>query len=363
MVETHCAVLRNKQIAITGACGTIGAALLEFLIVSNSTDNEIICIDNDETSLFLLEQKWIEHKNIKFKYCDITRLDALILSLENSDIIFHAAAMKHVVVCERSPVDAIENNILGTQNIISAARAVGAQRVLFTSSDKAVNPTNVMGATKLMGERLMTAASLNPGKAGTIFSSTRFGNVLGSNGSVVQVFKNQIEQGSELTITHREMSRFVMSTKDAIKLVVNSITLAYGGEVFITKMPVLKIVDLAKAMNGLLAPSSELSIKYIGAKPGEKFYEELMTQEETSRSLETKDYFIVKPAFSNMYGGTIQKYPDFMTDEVNNCYISQAEIPMSVAEIEDYLQKNAVLINKNSADYVDGQYWEKKYGG
>ena len=180
------------------------------------------------------------------------------------------------------------------------------------SSDKAVNPTNVMGTTKLMGERLITAANIS--ETETIFSSTRFGNVLGSNGSVLQIFKRQLDKKLPITITDIEMTRFVMTIDEASRMVLSSVDLAVGGEVIITKMPIMKIVDLANAVikehkNG----NDGYKIEIIGSKPGEKLYEELMSDEETRRSIELDQYFIVKPAFPVLKNINVyNEYPNIL---------------------------------------------------
>ena len=196
-------------------------------------------------------------------------------------------------------------------------------RVIFTSSDKAVNPTNVMGTSKLMGERIITAANIVNNNGHQVFSSVRFGNVLGSRGSVVPIFAEQILGGEAVTITDAQMTRFVMTIQEAAKLVLEAAMLACGGEVLVTKMPVLRIIDLAKAMINLLAPETGLDpdkfpIRYIGAKPGEKLYEELMSQEEVSRTKELPNMFAILPAFRSFYQKIDYRYPDVLPDVENS---------------------------------------------
>ena len=188
------------------------------------------------------------------------------------DIVFHVAAFKHVYLCEYNPFDAVMTNVIGTQNVLKAATASGAERVLFTSSDKAVNPTNVMGSTKLLAERMVTAYNVAPGRDKIVFASSRFGNVIGSRGSVVPVFYKQIKRGGPVTVTDPQMTRFIMTIPEAARLVMEACTLAKGGEVFISKMPVIRIVDLATVMIETLAPEfghkpEDIEIEYIGARP------------------------------------------------------------------------------------------------
>jgi len=233
--------------------------------------------------------------------------------MEEIDIVVHTASFKHVFSCEYNPFEAVKTNVLGTQNLIDAAINEDVETFVFTSSDKAMNPTNVMGATKLLAERLVTAANYYKGPRKTVFFSVRFGNVLGSRGSVIHLFKRQILQGEPLTVTDPNMTRFVMSTSQAVHLLIKSLAIARGGEVFIFKMPSLRIMELANIMvekslgiNG----SKKVDVKIIGRKPGEKMYEELMTQNEAERSLETRDMFIVLPEIMVESTDRANCYPD-----------------------------------------------------
>jgi len=276
---------------------------------------------------------------------DLAKMERLFAGI---DIIIHAAAFKHVILSEYNPYDVVQTNILGVENIIRAANATGVQWVLFTSSDKAVNPTNVMGTSKLMGERLITAANTVRTGAQTIFSSTRFGNVLGSRGSVVPLFMKQIRAGGPVTVTDERMTRFIMTIEEAATLVLKSVVISRGGEVFVTKMPVVRIIDLAHAMIELLAPRynvdpKKIKIEVIGSKPGEKLYEELMSDEERHRSSELKDMFVVTPAFKAIYQAIDYVYDDKVSDSVDKPYISETEPTLSKDEIKEYLTKHRVL--------------------
>ena len=264
------------------------------------------------------------------------------------DIVVHAAALKHVELSERAPFEVVQSNILGVQNVIEAADATSVARVLFTSSDKAVNPTNVMGTSKLMGERLMTAANARLGGSSTVFASTRFGNVLGSSGSVIPIFMRQIEAGGPVTLTEPEMTRFIMTVKEAARLVLDSIWQANGGEVFVTKMPAIRILDLAQIMIRTMAPvfghdPEDIDIEIIGAKPGEKLYEELMSDEETRRSVELSRYFAVLPAFRNVYQNIDFSYEDLTSDKVTDAYHSGRIRCLSQGELQAFLERNHLL--------------------
>lgn len=353
--------LNQKRILITGACGTVGSELTRQLIEDHNP-LEVVGIDNNESELFFQEQKYLSHKNARFALADIRDCDKLTRIMQDIDIVFHTAALKHVILCERSPFEAIQTNILGVKNIINAASTCKVEKVIFTSSDKAVNPTNVMGTSKLMGERIMTAANSNQRNETTIFASTRFGNVLGSRGSVIPIFKEQIKKGGPVTLTDPEMTRFIMSIKEAVQLVINSAEIAFGGYVYITKMPVIKIKDLAEVMIEDLAPvyghkPEDIKINIIGTKPGEKLYEELMSDEETRRALELENYFAVKPAFESLYNKNKDTYDNIISETVSNPYNSSNETVLTKNELRDFLFSNNLLDECKDTSHPDQRYW------
>jgi FlaA1/EpsC-like NDP-sugar epimerase len=352
---------QGKRILVTGACGTVGSELVKQLLLGDDYDiKELIGIDNNESALFFIDQQYLNDTRANFFVTDIKDKDELINKTKGIDIIFHAAALKHVVLCEKSPEQAVQTNINGIQNIIAAANANNVETVIFTSSDKAVNPTNVMGTSKLMGERLMTAANSNKRDGGPIFASTRFGNVLGSSGSVVPIFHNQIAKGGAVTLTDKNMTRFVMSVQESVQLVLNSAKYAKGGEVFVTKMPVIRIEDLAIAMIEILAPKygrdpNEVNIKEIGTKPGEKLYEELMSHEELRRTIELKSYFSVLPAFRGIYHDINYNYTDIINTVVTDPYTSEHQQPLTIEEIKDFLEKYNLL--ESPVEQTEQRYW------
>lgn len=338
---------KDKTVLVTGSCGTVGAELVRQLVESSAA--HVVCIDNNETELFFQVEQYRVSGKVSGHLADIRDREALKLRMRGIDIVLHAAALKHVGLCEDSPAQAIATNIQGTQNVIDAAQQNGVERVIFTSSDKAVNPTNVMGTSKLMGERLMTAAAettangldQRASNAGTIFASTRFGNVLGSRGSVVPLFCRQIEAGGPITLTDRQMTRFIMTLEEAVRLVLDSVWLAVGGEVMVTKMPVARIEDIAHVMRDALAGHREIKIIEIGAKPGEKMYEELMNDEEVRRSFEYGNFFAVLSAFADM------KAPGYA--HLNGCpqpdrpYNSKFEPSLDKASLQAYFEENNIV--------------------
>jgi FlaA1/EpsC-like NDP-sugar epimerase len=337
---------KDKRVLITGVCGTVGVELLRQIIAQNPA--EIIGLDNNESGLFFIGEEYRNVSSVHVYLGDVRDRDKLTSMMNGIDIVLHAAALKHVILCEKAPNDAVQTNIQGVQNIIHAANANQVARVLFTSSDKAVNPTNVMGTTKLMGERLMTAANAFRLGNGPIFTSTRFGNVLGSRGSVVPVFKKQIMRGGPLTLTDPSMTRFIMTLEQAVRLVMESIFLARGGEVFVTKMPVVRIEDLAFVMVNELAPRcgfdpGEIEIKVIGSRPGEKMYEELMNEEEIRRTVELPDYFVVLPAFQAVYQDIDYTYPGSAAIGITHPYNSANQRSMNREELRAYFVENHLL--------------------
>jgi FlaA1/EpsC-like NDP-sugar epimerase len=357
-------MLANKRILVTGACGTVGAELIRLLLEDKVYNPaEVIGLDNNEGELFFLDQRYLADNRASFSLADVRDRDKLCRSMKGIDIVFHTAALKHVVLCERSPFEAVQTNIHGVQNVIYAAHENNVKKVIFTSSDKAVNPTNVMGTSKLMGERLMTATNSNQRGDGPVFASTRFGNVLGSSGSVIPIFHKQIAKGGPVTLTDPEMTRFIMSIEEAVRLVIDSAALAHGGEVFVTKMPVIRIQDLAEVMIRELAPihghnPEHIEIIQIGTKPGEKLYEELMSQEETRRAVELSKYFAILPAFRGLYREISYGYESTVSEKVTNPYISVNEVPLSQPELLVFLKNNNLLTLTNiSASHPDKRYW------
>lgn len=338
---------KDKTVLVTGGCGTVGAELVRQLAESEAA--HVVCIDNNETELFIQIEQYRASGRVSGHLADVRDREALKLRMRGIDIVLHTAALKHVGLCEDSPAQAISTNIQGTQNVIDAAQENGVERVIFTSSDKAVNPTNVMGTSKLMGERLMTAAAETTGKGrrgesqapGTIFASTRFGNVLGSRGSVVPIFRRQIAEGGPITLTDRSMTRFIMTLEEAVRLVLDSVWLARGGEVMVTKMPVARIEDIADVMIDALAGGSEILVTEIGTKPGEKMYEELMNDEEVRRTFEYGDFFVTLSAFAEKSAPSYAHLHD--CPKPDRPYNSAQEASLTRAELAEYFERMGIL--------------------
>lgn len=294
-------VYAGSNILISGGSGSIGLELAKTLI--NFKPRKLCLFSNDENGLFEARTLLREHSEIVYILGDVRDTQSLDRAFEGCDLVFHAAALKHVTFCEENPYEAISTNIIGTQNMINSAIKHNIQKFVFISTDKAVNPISTMGATKLLGEKLVTSASKLVNKP--VFSIVRFGNVLTSRGSVVLIFERQVKEGKPITITDPEMTRFVMLPSDAAKLVLHAAELAKTGEIFVLKMKAVKIRDLAEACREFFAKfyNKELeAIKTveIGSNPGEKMYEELMTSYEATNVVETEHFYIINPHCERM---------------------------------------------------------------
>ena len=335
---------------VTGACGTVGREIVRQL--ASLSPARVVGIDNNESELFFMKEELREDPRFSFFVCDLRDRAELITRMRGCDIVVHTAGLKHVILCEQSPNSAIVTNIIGTQSVLDAATEVGVERLLFTSSDKAVNPTNVMGASKLMAEKLVCSANAYARRGKQVFAATRFGNVLGSRGSVLQVFYRQIASGGPVTLTDPAMTRFIMSLSDAVKLVLDSVFLARGGEILVTKMPVVRIADLAAVMIEELAPNfgrsaGDIKILQIGSKPGEKFFEELMNQEEIRRTIELRDYFVIAPALRAINRDIQYTYPGVVSDAAPaHPYNSSTIRPMDREALRQYLRTHSDLLRQ-----------------
>lgn len=292
-------MLRGRQVLVTGGSGTIGARLVERLLEAQAAVVRVF--GRDETKQFYQRQRHPDRKDLRFLIGDIRDRDRLARAMEGIDIVFHCAALKHVESGEYNPFEATQTNIVGTQNVIDACLANGVRTMILTSSDKAANPTNVMGATKLVAEKLVTAATNYRGHHETTFASVRFGNVLGSRGSALELFASQVAAGGPVTMTDPLMTRFVMSTDRAVELCLHAAAMAHGGEVFVFKMPVAQLGDLVSAAIEAFAPMygrepASIAVRSMAPRPGEKGYEELMTEDESTRAVDIGEMFAVLPS-------------------------------------------------------------------
>lgn len=303
-------MFQGKNILVTGGTGSIGSGIVRKVL---QYEPEVIrVLSNDENGLFNLEQELLGYPNLRFLVGDVKDKERLRRAIEGIDLVFHAAALKHVPLCEYNPFEAVKTNVIGTQNLIEVAMEVEVEKLITISTDKAVNPVNVMGATKLLAERLTISANYYKGERETAFSCVRFGNVLDSRGSVVPLFIEQIAKGGPVTVTDPNMTRFVMSVTAAVDLVLKAATTAQGGEVFVLKMPALHVGDLAEVMIRELAPKyghvpGSISVRITGKRQGEKDHEELLTEDEAVNAYETDGMFVISPEKNQKNKGTMAK--------------------------------------------------------
>jgi FlaA1/EpsC-like NDP-sugar epimerase len=299
-------MLNDKIIIITGGTGTIGTALIDYILV-NFEPKVIRIFSRDESKQNFLRNKFKNHEeNLRFFIGDIRDKERLNRAMKNVDIVFHLAALKHVVACEYNPFEAIKTNVLGIQNIIELSIDNNVKRVIYTSTDKAAAPCNTMGVTKLLGEKLITAADYYKGKDIPIFHALRFGNVLGSRGSIIPIIEENIKNNLPINLTHRDMTRYVLDINTAIKFIIDTMKIAQGGEIFIMKMKVVKIVDLIEVLIEYFAKkynkeARKINIKEIGMFAGEKLYEELFSIEESERTYENDNIFIILPQIKEIF--------------------------------------------------------------
>lgn len=284
-------MISNKTILITGGTGSFGKAFTQH-VLDNYSPKKIIIYSRDELKQYEMQQKWPDTPGTPMRYFigDVRDRHRLTRAMEGVDIIIHAAALKQVPAAEYNPDEFIKTNIGGAQNIVDAALATDVKVVVALSTDKAAAPINLYGATKLVSDKLFIAANNIKGKRDLRFSVVRYGNVMGSRGSVIPYFSNLASQGKSLPITHKEMTRFNISLDDAVEMVIWSIDNAIGGEILVPKIPSYKIETLAWA----IAPNA--SLEDVGIRPGEKLHEEMITSADSFNTIEFDKYFAILPA-------------------------------------------------------------------
>ncbi|AJC88217.1 UDP-N-acetylglucosamine 4,6-dehydratase (inverting) [Campylobacter insulaenigrae] len=279
----------EKSILITGGTGSFGKTYANTLL-QKYKPKKIIIYSRDELKQFEMARKFND-ECMRYFIGDVRDKERLSVAMKDVDFVIHAAAMKHVPIAEYNPMECIKTNINGAQNVIDACLENNVQKCIALSTDKACNPINLYGATKLASDKLFVAANNIAGNSHTKFSVTRYGNVVGSRGSVIPFFKKLIENNAkELPITDERMTRFWISLEDGVNFVLNNFEIMHGGEVFVPKIPSMKIIDLAKAM----AP--DLKHKIIGIRPGEKLHEIMISSDDSHLTYEFKDYYAISPS-------------------------------------------------------------------
>lgn len=281
--------LDNKVILVTGGTGSFGQKFTE-TVLKNHNPKAIRIFSRSEYLQWEMAQKFNSDK-LRFFIGDVRDKERLSRAMNGADIVVHAAALKHVPIAEFNPMEAVKTNVMGTANVVDAAIDNGVEKAILISSDKAVNPVNLYGATKLCAEKLFIQANSYVGDRKTKFSCVRYGNVVGSRGSVVPIFLEQKKTGT-LTVTDEKMTRFWITLEQGVALVIKSLANMHGGETFIPKIPSMKIMDLVKAI------AHDAQIKITGIRPGEKLHETLLTSDEARHSLEFDTHFVIEPEFA-----------------------------------------------------------------
>ncbi|NTS75384.1 UDP-N-acetylglucosamine 4,6-dehydratase (inverting) [Catenovulum sp. SM1970] len=281
----------NKSILITGGTGSFGKCFINFLL-ANYNPMRVIVYSRDELKQFEMQQEY-QHKAMRYFIGNVRDKERLLSAMRDVDYVVHAAALKQVPAAEYNPMECIKTNIMGAQNVIDACIEANVRRVIALSTDKAANPVNLYGATKLASDKLFVAANNIAGAKGPRFAVVRYGNVVGSRGSVVPFFKQLLSQGVEkLPVTHTDMTRFWLPLEQGVEFVVKNFSRMQGGEIFVPKIPSVRILDLVEAMSG--TREHEL----IGIRPGEKMHEVMVPEEVAHQTIEFDDHYVITPAIS-----------------------------------------------------------------
>lgn len=284
----------EQVIMVTGGTGSFGRKFIEIML-QDFQPAKLIVFSRDELKQHEMREAGFNHPSLRYFIGDVRDETRLRRAMHGVDVVVHAAALKQVPACEYNPIEAIMTNIMGGRNVVEAAIDSGVDRVMALSTDKAVNPINLYGATKLAAEKLFIQSNAYAGGMGTRFSCVRYGNVVGSRGSVVPVFIRQRQTG-RITITDERMTRFWLSIEQGVRFTIKCIEQMQGGEVFVPKIPSMRVVDLATAV------AEECKIEYIGIRPGEKLHEVLLSEDEARHTLDVDDMYVVEPTGALWFG-------------------------------------------------------------
>ena len=325
-------MFKNQTVLITGGTGSFGKEFTKKLI-KNYDPKKIIIFSRDELKQFEMKNdKFFQKKNIRFFLGDVRDKQRLKTAFEGVDLVVHAAALKQVPAAEYNPTEYIKTNINGAENIIQAAISCNVKKIIALSTDKAVNPINLYGATKLVSDKLFIAANNIIGKKNIKFSIVRYGNVSGSRGSVLPFFLELKKKNKPFLITHKDATRFWITLDEGVNFVINSLKIMQGGEIFIPKLPAIKIIDLAKAID------EKREIKMIGLRESEKIHESLISPDEDKNVLDFKNYFVIKPflfnfskTFKNQKGKIVKSNYYFSSN--NSDFLTIKEIKLYIKKL------------------------------
>ena len=305
---------------VTGGTGSFGKSFVKRILEDNQV-NKVIVFSRDELKQFEM-QSFYNSPKLRYFLGDVRDFQRVKQATDGVDVIVHAAAIKQIPAAEYNPMEAIKTNVIGAENIVNAAIANGVEKVIALSTDKAANPANLYGATKLCSDKLMVAGNVLAGKHPSRFSVVRYGNVLGSRGSVIPFFQEQSKLGV-LTITDARMTRFWLSIGEGVQFVLDSLDRMQGGEIFVQKIPSFKVIDVAE----VVAPG--VPIKIIGIRPGEKLHEVMITEDDSNFTVEFEKYYAILPPFlvdSDFYSRNVNKVPsNFSYTSENNQHWHSAE--------------------------------------
>ncbi len=308
---------KNQVVLVTGGTGSFGKKFAEILL-KEKQPKKVIIFSRDELKQHEMQVMGFNQPNLRYFIGDVRDRERLTRALHGVDIVVHAAALKQVPACEYNPMEAVKTNIMGTSNALEAALDAGVKKVMTISTDKAVNPVNLYGATKLAAEKLTVQSNAYAAGTATRYSCVRYGNVVGSRGSVVPVFLKQRENG-KVTITDERMTRFWLSLEQGVRFVIACIEQMEGGEVFVPKIPSMKVIDLARA----IAPKASVDI--IGIRPGEKLHEVLISEDEARHTVELDKMFVVQPAEATWFGYQWQSKGKLLDDDFRYSSDNNAE--------------------------------------
>ncbi len=330
-------MFKNKSILIFGGTGSFGHAFLDRILNKIKNFKEIRIFSRDEKKQDDMRKLYSLDK-IKFIIGDVRDFDSVEKATKNIDFVFHAAALKQVPSCEFYPLEAVKTNIMGTDNVLNASINNKVKKVICLSTDKAVYPINSMGISKAMMEKIAISKSLLKQNS-TSICVTRYGNVMGSRGSVIPLFINQINSDKPITITEKSMTRFMMTMDDALDLVIHAFRFGKNGDLFVKKTPATDILTLVNSLKKILRKNN--TIKLIGIRHGEKLHETLLNREELSKSKETRDYFVIKPDQRNL------NYDKFFTEGIKNKtnkdYTSENTLRLNVDQMIKLILKSKLL--------------------
>ena len=332
-------IFNNKQVLITGGTGSFGKELTNLIIQSKVKIKKLIIFSRDEFKQSEMQKKFPEKKYPFLRYFigDIRDKERLTRAVEDTDIVIHAAALKHVNLGEYNPMEVIKTNVIGAQNLVEACLDKNVSNVIALSTDKASSPINLYGATKLCSDKIFVSANNIRGKRTSKFSVVRYGNVLGSRGSVLDIFKKALKENNEFPITDVKMTRFNITLNEGVLFVIESLSINKGGEIFVPKLRTFLVKELAKSIK------SNCKIKEIGIRPGEKMHEELISNTDIQKTIENKNMYIILDPANKSNINTQNKYIGFKKTKLKSAYSSDKGKNLNFLELKKILLKEKLI--------------------